>query len=290
VDDINERIGAQLLARYGAGLPAMDQLRQPVSDQVRLDGVRAVVVGGGGANLGSAIVDRLCSLGASVAVVDRDGDAAARVALDAQQRWDTPTFALRGDASDWDEAASIAERIATDLGGIDVWVNNVGGGPAGAFVERSRRELELVVRLTFSSALAGCHAVAPHMIAQGTGRIINISGEGAKLAMRDLVVYNACKAAVNGLTRNLAQELGQFGISVVGVSPGVMLGPPVVAWLQNQDAHQSHVDSMSQTLPRIPLGRGCRPEEVANVIAFLASPAASYVNGTTVSVGGGLAD
>jgi 3-oxoacyl-[acyl-carrier protein] reductase len=128
------------------------------------------------------------------------------------------------------------------------------------------------------------------MVGQGSGRIINVASEGGKIALENIVFYNACKSAVIGLTRNLARELGAHGVRVVAVCPGIMAGPEAVKSMRELDDSGSRAQTLLSSISRTSMPRASVPEEVANVIAFLASDAASYVDGTAVSVGGGLAD
>jgi len=136
----------------------------------------------------------------------------------------------------------------------------------------------------------GAHAALEHMIPQGSGTIINISAVGGRVQQRDLVVYCSAKAGVIGFTRNLAHEVEQLGVRVLGVAPGIMIKPDLEARIVNpqseQDFHALH--AISETFDKqLQIKRAGLPEEVANMVAFLASPAASYMCGQTIDVAGG---
>ena len=276
-----------VMARFGVDRLPYAQRTARVRDLVDLTGLRAVVTGGGGPNLGQAIVHRLAGAGAHVVVADIDGDAAEAVARDAAGRWSATTWAVAGSTTDWGGAHALIAEARQRLGGIDLLVNNVGGG-AGPFATMAREQIERVVATTFLSTLYCSRAVLDEMLAAGSGCIVNISSEGAEMASPSISLYNSCKAGVNGFTRNLAAEVGPRGVRVVGVAPGMMLGDGLVASLRNPAGAEARIAAMEHTLERISVGRGCLPEEVANMVVFLASEAGAHVHGTTVSVGGGM--
>lgn len=184
------------------------------------------------------------------------------------------------------------------MGRIDILVNNAGGSGSiktggekvshhGTFLDLALDDLYGVVQVNFLGVMHMCRAVLPSMIGRGSGRIVNVSSEGGKISVDDLAVYNASKSAVIGFTRNLARDVGGLGIGVVGVCPGIMVSDRTIATLSTGDNGSASLDS---SFPRVTIGRLSLADEVASVISFLASDAGSYVNGTSVSVGGGLAD
>lgn len=282
VDEVDAR-----LQRFGVDRLPFEQAQQRVRDLVDLTGVRALVTGGGGRNLGQAIVHRLAGAGARVVVADIDGDTAGRVAADAADRWDAQTFPITGDTTDWDGAHTVVAEAARSLGGLDLLVNNVGGG-AGGFSTMDRGQIERVIATTLLSTLYTSRAALDVMLPAGQGCIVNISSEGSRMASGHISLYNSLKAGVNGFTRNLAAEVGRRGVRVVGVAPGMMLGEALVDTLRHPDGFESRLASMEESLNRISAGRCCMPEEVANMVVFVASAAGAHVHGTTISVGGGM--
>ena len=260
-----------------------------VTELMDLRGRKAVVTGAGGPGLGQACAHRLAGLGAAVAVVDLSEEGATRVAADVRARWGVAAVPVQGNVFLWDDARRIVAESREKLGGVDILVNNVGGGPAGPFAEQTKDEIDLAVQMTLVGTLYCTRAVLDVMIPQRSGRIINVSSEGGRIGMKNLVVYNACKSAVIGFTRNLAHEVAEHGITVLGVCPGIMLHDTLKAILRDPDAYPGAVASMLDGFARVPLGRPSEPEEVANMVAFLASDAASYMCGVSVSMGGGMA-
>ena len=276
-----------LISSFGLERLPYGQRDKKLVDLVGLNGLGAIVTGGGGPNLGQALVHRLAGCGARVVVVDRDKDLAVSVAQEAAQKWDAETLAIGKDTTDWDQVEEVVGMATEFLGSIDILVNNVGGG-AGGFVSMSHEDIDQTISTTLLSTLYCSHAVLPQMVDAAHGRIINISSEGGSMAQPNITLYNSCKSAIDGFTRNLASEVGPLGVGVVGVAPGLMLGDGLVYSLRHPQGFEDRIKSMRAAFDRISFGRGCLPEEVANVVAFLATEAGSYVHGTTVAVGGGL--
>jgi 3-oxoacyl-[acyl-carrier protein] reductase len=128
------------------------------------------------------------------------------------------------------------------------------------------------------------------MIEQQSGRIINISSEGSKIGQPMVAVYSSCKSGIDGLTRNLATELPQHGISIVAMCPGYMMGEGLRYGIEHPDEFPHLGPLLLEQFHRVSLGRACLPEEAANMVAFLASDAGAYAHGTAISFGGGMAD
>jgi NAD(P)-dependent dehydrogenase (short-subunit alcohol dehydrogenase family) len=280
-----------VIARY-----ALDQLpfsQAPASPAALMDikGSRVLVTGGGGGDLGQACVHRLAALGARVAVLDIDVESAAGVAKAASERWGADAFPVRGDVTDWDDIHGAVASAADRMGGLDVIVNNAGGALRlhGPFAGQEREAIERTIALNFTGVIFATRAALGPMLSSGRGRIINIASEGGKMSLEGIAVYNACKSAVIGLTRNLARDLAGSGISPVAVCPGVMVGPHALERLRGGSTEASRA-ALEYSFERLTLGRFSLPEEVANVVAFLASPAGAYIHATAISVGGGLSD
>jgi 3-oxoacyl-[acyl-carrier protein] reductase len=274
-------------ARFGLDKLPYAQRDARLTDLLDLTGVRVAVTGGGGPNLGQAIVHRFAGSGASVAVVDRDMALAAGVAEQAAQRWKTRTEPFAADLTKADDCRRVVADIVAAFGGIDVWVNNVGGG-AGRFSAMTTADIDRIVGTTLMSTLYATSAVLPTLLDRGSGLIINISSEGAVMSDPNIGLYAACKSAIDGFTRNLAADVGPRGVRVVAVRPGMMLGETLVSSLNHPEQHPDRVASMSRAIERVTVGRACLPEEVANMVVFLATPAGAHVHGTAVSVGGGM--
>jgi len=279
----------KLLAELGVDRLPYDQRDKRVTELMDLTGKVAVVTAGGGPSLGQAIVHRLAGLGATVAVLDRDEAAAISVAGAAAKRWGGQTLPLKTDVTSWDDVARAIAAIVARFGRIDIWVNNVGGiARMAQFAQFTKDEIDFDVGLNLKGLLYCTRQVLDIMLPQGGGRIINISSEGGKTRNRGISVYNSCKSGIIGFTRNLAHELKGTGVSTVCVCPGIMLTDAVIAGMRALP--EENEDATAESILRSTAGRASLPEEVANMVAFLASEAGSYVEATAVSVGGGLTD
>jgi 3-oxoacyl-[acyl-carrier protein] reductase len=268
---------------------------QSVRDLLDLSGRTAVVTGGAGINLGQACVNRLAALGASVAVVDLPADVArssghmrhasppnaTAVAEAAAAKWNANVIAIEGDMLDWDSIDATLQACIERLGGIDVLVNNVADTAVGEFAEYTRADIDRSVRGTFVGAVYCTRLVLDHMIPRGRGCIVNVGSTSSVTAMPGIPLYGALKAGLNGFTRNVGKEVARHGVRLNGVNPGSMWGPdrPLPA------------DTFAGLYPRgrTAIQRYELPEEVANMVAFLASDAASSMVGTVVDMGGGQA-
>ena len=223
---------------------------------------KVAVVTGAAAGIGRATAVALSSYGAKVAACDRDADGLATLAEAAL----TSTLDVR----DVDAVAAFAETIESEFGGVDVIVNNAGGTFISAFADLSPKGDEALVRENLLSVVWVTRALLPLM--RDGGAIVNVTSIEAFRAAPMYSVYSAAKAGVENLTRTLALELGGRGIRVNTVAPDMIATPGVG-------------DLAGAINP--PIGRIGKAEEVASVIAFLASDLASFVTGSTVHVDGG---
>jgi 3-oxoacyl-[acyl-carrier protein] reductase len=265
-----------------------------VTELMNLRGKRAVVTGGAGLNLGQACVNRLAGLGADVAVVDLDPEVALAsghmrhgtppdaqaIADAASAKWGTKVVAVHGNTTDWESVQRVMRECNDALGGIDILVNNVADTAVGDFSTYSVEDIDMTIRGTLTGALYCTRTVLDYMIPQGSGRIINIGSEAGVSAQPGIVLYGSMKAGLIGFTRFLGKELGKHNIQVLGVNPGSMWGPNRV--VPN--------DTFNGLYPRgrTAIQRYELPEEVANMVAFLATDAASAMTGEMINMGGGM--
>jgi NAD(P)-dependent dehydrogenase (short-subunit alcohol dehydrogenase family) len=254
----------------------------PLTDQV-------AIVTGGGRGIGLACVRALTDDGASVVIATpEDAERSAAVAeLEANGR------AVLGTSTDVTSESDLAELVSATLdrfGRIDILVNNAGIiGPTAPVQDVTRDDWEAVMDVNVTGVYLACKAVLPHLLAQGSGRIINIASVAGKIGFPLRSPYAASKWAVIGLTKSLAVEVGSAGILVNAVCPGPIDGPRMDAIIQakaetiGQPAQQVRDQLEKDTL----LGRLIPAEHIADMVAFLASDRATSITGQTLDVNAG---
>ncbi len=244
-----------------------------MAGQGTLDG-RFALVTGAARGLGFAIAKQLVEDGATVWLNGRDGEA-----LDAAvKRIGEGARALAFDISDDQATGRAFARLADN--GLDILVNNVGQRDRRSFEEIGRSDMADLLDVNLVAPFDLARRAAPLLRKSGQGRIINITSIASEIARGD-ASYTASKAALDGLTRALAAELGPDGITVNAVAPGFVLTEMNEEWFTDGDEIAEHLAR------RTSLGRWAEPEEIAGPVAFLASGAASFITGHTLIVDGG---
>ncbi|GAB2627783.1 SDR family oxidoreductase [Streptomyces capparidis] len=231
---------------------------------------KTALVTGATSGIGRATVRTLAARGATVIVSGRDARRGAEVVQEIEADGGTARF-IAADISDPQEVA----RLVREAGEVDILVNNAAtatfGPSAGIDDEQYDAMFDSNVRATYLLTAA----LAPRMAGRGSGSVINVSSAAGTIGDVNNAVYGATKAAMNSLTRAWAAEYGPAGVRVNAVAPGPVYTPALPK------------EAADSFIPVIPLGRVAQPEEIGEVIAFLAGPAASYVNGATIAVDGG---
>ncbi|MEV0392390.1 3-oxoacyl-ACP reductase FabG [Polymorphospora rubra] len=244
---------------------------------------RVAIVTGAAQGIGAATARRLAAEGAAVAVVDLDPQR-SKVVADELTAAGGRAIGIGCDVTDADAVEAMTQRVVTELGGPHILVNNAGITRDNLLFKMSATEWNTVLNTNLTSMFHCCQAAQKHMVAGRYGRIVNLSSRSA-LGNRGQVNYAAAKAGVQGLTATLAIELGPYDITVNAVAPGyvatAMTAATAVRVGASPEDHQRKVAELT------PLRRVGQPEEIASVVAFLASDDASYVSGQTLYVNGG---
>jgi 3-oxoacyl-[acyl-carrier protein] reductase len=249
---------------------------------VRFTGKVALVTGAA-QGIGAATARRLAAEGASVAVVDLTAERAQPLVDEITASGGTAA-AFGADVSDQDAVEAMTDAVVERFGSLDVLVNNAGITKDNLLFKMSRDDWDAVLAINLTGVFLCCQAAQRHMVAQKSGKIVNLSSRSA-LGNRGQVNYAATKAGVQGLTATLALELGPFGINVNAVAPGYVATSMTAATASRVGSTpEEHQDLAAKNTP---LRRVGQPEEIASVIAFLASDDASYVSGQTLYVNGG---
>jgi 3-oxoacyl-[acyl-carrier protein] reductase len=258
-----------------------------MTDNMRLRDRVAIVTGAGG-GLGAAYAVALAREGAHVGVVDMDGVGAEKTAATLRAAG-ARSIAVAAELADEAQVFSMVHRVLAEFGRVDIVVNNAGGAPpggAGDIARIDRKHWDRTIEMNLTSAMLVCKAVAPHMIARKSGKIVNVSSRAARSTGWFAAVspeYIAAKAGVISLTRHLAKQLGPHGINVNCLVPAFAISGPRLqaAWDTMTEAERQGM------LEATPLRRLPRLEELASVVVFLVSDESSYVTGAAIDVNGG---
>jgi NAD(P)-dependent dehydrogenase (short-subunit alcohol dehydrogenase family) len=251
-----------------------------IADQLNFSGKVAIVTGGA-TGIGYATALQLAKLGASVVIASRTAAeleaSASRIAEESGSR----CLAVPTDVKDEEAVIRMVQRTVDEFGRVDILINNAGGTRMGPLETIPTRGWDSIFDLNVRSAYFSTREVGKHMIAQKSGAIVNISSNAGQTGVKGGAHYSAAKSALQMFTTVTAAEWGRFGIRANCVAAGMISSPRAVdAW----NAAGLEPSSMAKA---IPLKRAGTPDEIANMIVFFASDAASYVTGQTVAVNGG---
>jgi len=243
-----------------------------------LEGRVALVTGAGG-GLGAGICSALASAGAAVAAVDVAREKAERVAADLS-RTGARCVALQTDVSDRSSVGETVERVADELGGADILINNAAVYPRRAWTEIQEEEWDRVMAVNLKGYFLCARAVYPYMKSKGRGHIVNVASITFFIGWTLLMDYVASKGGVIGFTRTLAREVGPDNINVNAIAPGAF----------PTDAEKIHPDQEGYNrwvLEQQSIKRRGTPEDIGNLVAFLSSDASSFITGQTIEIDGG---
>jgi 3-oxoacyl-[acyl-carrier protein] reductase len=244
---------------------------------------RVALVTGSARGIGAAIARRLGADGAAVGVVDLDARACDGTVAAICSAGGS-AIALAADVSDEQAVAAAVDSVAAQFGGLHVLVNNAGVLRDNLLFKMSQDDWDTVMSVHLRGAFLCSRAAQSHMVTAGFGRIVNLSSVSA-LGNRGQANYSAAKAGLQGLTRTLAIELGPFGVTVNAVAPGFIETAMTKATAERMG---SSIDDMRERFEQVnPVRRGGVPDDIANTVAFFASPDSGYITGQVLYVDGG---
>ena len=244
---------------------------------------RVAVVTGAARGIGAATARRLAADGMAVAVLDLEAGSCSAT-VEAITAAGGQAIAVGADVSQDDQVEMAAGMVATELGPPAVLINNAGVLRDNLLFKMTEDDWDTVLNVHLRGAFLMSRAVQKHMVDQRYGRIVNLSSSSA-LGNRGQANYSAAKAGMQGLTKTLAIELGQFGITANAVAPGFIATDMTAATAARLG--MTFEDFQVAMASRVPVGRVGEPDDVAHTISFLASEGAGYVSGQVIYVAGG---
>ena len=256
---------------------------------LHLRGKRAIVTGAS-AGIGRAIAEGLAREGVDVAISARNGERLTAVAQEIAKEIGATIVPIAGNMAELPDIQRFVGEAASALGGLDIVVNNAGASPFGPFLEHPDEHWDDAMRLKFLGYVRSSREAIPHLERAGGGVIINIIGAGGKAYYKNHLAGGASNAALMLVSTGLATELGPLKIRVVGINPGPVLTErwdrliQALARYEQRDPRDVQQDFLKET----PTGEITTAEDVANLTVFLASDRARQINGTIVTIDGGM--
>ena len=240
---------------------------------------RVALITGGMGGLGEAICIKMAALGYQVVTTHSPGNTKAEEWLAAMGEQGYKFRAYPCDVADYDSAQACVDKVSAEVGPVDVLVNNAGITRDMTFKKMDKANWDAVIKTNLDSVFNMTKPVCDGMVDRGWGRIINISSVNGQKGAFGQTNYSAAKAGMHGFTKALALEVARKGVTVNTISPGY-IGTKMVMAIP-KDVLDSKI------IPQIPMGRLGQPEEVAGLVAYLASDEAAFVTGANIAINGG---
>jgi len=240
---------------------------------------KTAIVTGSGQGMGRAVAQALASRGANLVINDLDGALAERTAADMQANG-VKAIAIQGNVADAGDVRRMVDTTISHFGGIDILINNAGVLRPTSVIDIPEAEWDLVIEVNLKGTFLCSQAVIATMMSRGWGRIVNFSSTAGKnISTVGGAHYTAAKAGILGFTRHLAKEVAGAGITVNAVCPG-LFDTEMVRNTIDEDRIKAYENGF-------PISRLGQPEEVAELVAFLASDRAAYITGASLDINGG---
>jgi 3-oxoacyl-[acyl-carrier protein] reductase len=243
---------------------------------MRLKGKKAIVTGAG-QGIGRCIALKMAQEGADVVIAEMNPNTGNQTAKEIETLG-RKALSISVDVANQKQVQVMVDQVLSAWKKIDILINNAGFDRPASLLKMKEEDWEAVIGVHLKGTLNCIQAVAPHMIENGYGKIVNMSSVWGKSGAVSEVSYSTAKAGIIGLTKSVARELGRYQINVNVILPGLILTPTIA---QMAEKYQNMI------IENTPLKRIGQPEEVANVVVFLVSDEASFVTGAMVEVSGG---
>ena len=245
---------------------------------------KSALISGGGGGIGRAVALALARAGAKIAIGDIARENAQKVTAEVRAL-DVDALACPVDLTKKTEVDRMVAEVIERFGQIDILVNCQGWDRLEPFVESSEETWEKLLAINFKSVLYTAHAVLPNMISHSFGKIVNISSDAGRVGSSWEAVYAGAKGAVIAFSKTIAREVARYKINVNVVCPGLTETPLLQAVRSQSEQTAKIIDAVTKATP---FRRPAKPEEIAEAVLFLTSPAANFITGQTLSVSGGL--
>lgn len=252
--------------------------------------IKVAIVTGASKGIGKAIALGLANDGYKVCIVARDEAILRATAEEISKKTNQEIIYFSADVAKLQTPNNIVQAVMKKFNRIDVLVNNAGGPPSGSFLSHDEKSWSSAIDQNLLSVIRFTQAVAPLMKEQNRGRIINISSTVAKEPSPMMVLSATTRAGVSAFSKAIAQELAPFNITVNTICPGGVLTQRLKSLVEEASikAGISYEEQLNKSLEMIPINRFAKPEEIANVVCFLADDKSSYLTGTSIMVDGAL--
>ena len=237
------------------------------------------IITGSSRGIGLAVAERLASEGANITLNSNDIDINTPLIKEISEKYGVKVQAIKADVTSYEEIEKMINKVKEDWGSVDILVNNAGITRDNLILRMSPEDFDIIIDIHLKGVFNGVKAVYPIMMKQRSGKIINMASVIGIMGNAGQANYAAAKAGIIALTKSAAKELAGRGVNVNAIAPGFIQTAMTDAIPENEKA---------KILAAIPMKRMAQTSEVASVIAFLASDDASYINGQTIAIDGGM--
>ncbi|MGC8972757.1 MAG: SDR family oxidoreductase [Thermoproteus sp.] len=250
---------------------------------------KTAIVTAASRGIGKGVARVLAREGANLVIASRDLERLSRTASEIRSEFGAEVVPVQADLTKRADVAKIVETAARSFGGVDILIYNTGPPKPGTFMELTEEDWDYAVRLLLMSAVWLTKDALPYMIEKRQGRIIYITSLTLKRPLPNLTLSNVIRLSIAGLVKTLAYQLAQYNILVNGVLQGYVETERVLEVARDRAAREGKPldDVLKAMAGEIPLGRMAKPEEIGELVAFLASERASYITGSLISIDGG---